>query len=76
MHVIALWNELNEALNHALNDPIVSRQDVADLHSLTQKCADKPSEPYALALAIARVHEARDSSLLLDGLNRRLLGWY
>ena len=75
MDVIALCKELNEGLTRTLVDPVASLQDVTSLDALSRQCVGEPSEGYALALAISRLHEARDSSQQLDALNGRLLAW-
>ena len=75
--VDALINALSDALHRALNDPLAltATEDVDRLDLLAQQCAGDASAGFALALAVIRLHDARDSYRLLNQLNARLLAW-
>ncbi len=74
----ALNTALSDALHRALNDPLAltATEDVDRLDLLAQQCAGDAAAGFALALAVIRLHDARDSYRLLDQLNARLLAWF
>jgi len=78
MNAIMTGNELTDALNRSLADPLAisAPDDVDRLDALAQRFAGQAVEGYALALAVVRLHDARDSYFQLDQLNSRLLAWH
>jgi len=70
---------LDTALAHSLEQALPSPADLDALLRIADAdpgtAAGEPGPGCALALAIVRLHEARDSYQQLDALNARLLAW-